>query len=153
MSYAPECRTWWSKGSRISLEWAVCLPILHWQRWADRNEPASGIPYRPVAKHSNYTLSRNKHSRAYREWFDAPNEHVLLGNITHAAHRSFKFGRIGIGRHGHHNFHVIGRRAALELRPSLDHVLDPRVGVPFDHGCDPNQRFYLKTHPLIQHVC
>jgi hypothetical protein len=38
---------------------------------------------------------------------------------------------------------VVGSGPALELRPGFDHVLDARMGMPFNYRLDPNEGLHL----------
>ena len=79
----------------------------------------------------------------YRERLDAPDDARLLRYILHAADRGLELGRVGVGRNGNDDLHVVCGRAPLELGFRLDHVLDATVGVPLDNRLDPDERFHL----------
>lgn len=79
----------------------------------------------------------------YGKRFDTPNENILFGYVADASHGCFKLWGIGVGRDGNYYFDVVGRRASLELRTGLDHVLDARVSMSLNNRLDPNKRFHL----------
>ena len=74
------------------------------------------------------------------ERLDVPHDGRELGRVLAVADGRLELGRAGVVGHGDDDLHVVGGRAALELRLGLDHVLDAGVSVPLDHRFDPNQR-------------
>src|SRR3569833_126005 len=77
------------------------------------------------------------------ELLDLPDDGALLGSIVHAAYVGPEARRVGVVRHGHDDFDVVGGAAALELGPGLQHVLYPAAAVGLDDALDPDQRLDL----------
>ena len=81
---------------------------------------------------------------AARERLDAPHDAGLLGHVTAVPDRRLELWRVGVVGDGNENFHVVGRRPALELRLGLDHKLHSGVSVSLNDGLDPNERLNLQ---------
>lgn len=79
----------------------------------------------------------------YGKGFDTPNENILLGNVFDASDGCLELGRVGVRWNGNNDFNVVGSGPALELRPGFDHVLDARMGMPFNYRFDPNEGLHL----------
>lgn len=59
----------------------------------------------------------------------------------------FEFGGVGVIWHRDHDLHVVGCGPPLELALGLDHDLHPGVGMPLNHGLDPDQRLDVSVEP------
>ena len=85
---------------------------------------------------------------AARERLYIPHNTILFRYIFTIAIRGLKLGAVSVRRHGHNDFHIVGRAPLLELTLGLDHVFDARMTVSFDHGLDPEQRLHLGIQPV-----
>lgn len=72
------------------------------------------------------------------ERFDRPNNGILFWRILAATDCCLELWRICVCRHRYNDFHIIGRRSALELRLCLDHIFHARMCMSFDDRFNPD---------------